>query len=147
MAFSDVCKVEFGAYVEKKVSKGQRKKDIIKQFAKDVNISEDTIKNWMYPKKQANYEKKRTKSKKRVDSDPRLNPDTLRFTEDLAGFIAWNEAMKICLKFSSNILKNKVTWKTDEEEKVVKNCFRLVDAFFKAHIKNPKDRRQLSNHK
>jgi hypothetical protein len=135
MAISGVCKVEFATYVKSKVSEGLPKKDIIETFAKDADISEDTVKHWMYPESQKKAEKKYQKGRKNAETSTRQNPDTERFSADLAGFTDWNKSMSLCLKFASDIIKNKTTWKTDKEKAVVVKCFRLVDKFYDVHIK------------
>lgn len=89
MAISGVCKVEFANYVETKVSEGLEKKEIIEAFAKDADISEDTVKHWMYPEAQKKAEKKyqekskdSKKSSKSAETSTRQDSDEEQVTPE-----------------------------------------------------------------
>lgn len=141
MAWTDSCKLDFTKQVEHRKSQGISVKDALEVLSEESGISKGTLKNWLYPESQVQAKKKRNKQRKSSKITTRQTSDVERFSSDLAGFIAWNKATGECLKFASDILRKKVVWNTEEEEEVVvKKCFRLIDKFFKLHkMKNERD--------
>jgi hypothetical protein len=144
MAFSDVCKVEFGDYVGHELSKGRTKKEVIEKFAEDAEISESTVKGWMYPDGKKTYEKKRSKGKKKTGkvSETIHGPkfDTEPGANNYDYFLFWKKGMEEQLDFASDILSKKVVLNSYDERLVIKGFFDKFDAFLRVYLKRRKDK-------
>ena len=148
MAISGICKVEFANYVETKVSEGLEKKEIIKRFSEDADISEDTVKNWMYPKKQENYEEKRSKKgTKRTSggSETTLGskPDLGLVSDSSDNFkviLSWKKEMEKQLDTASDILNKTIVLEDYDSRFAVKECFGIIDEFIRLYVKKRKNK-------
>lgn len=148
MTISGVCKVEFANYVEAKVSEGLKKKDIIETFAKDADISEDTVKNWMYPEGKKAYEEKR--SKKGTKMTKKVSETTLDSKPDL-GLVSdssdnftivssWKKEMEKQLDTASDILNKTIVLGDYDSRFVVRECFGKIDEFLRLYVKKRKNK-------
>ena len=63
--------------------------------------------------------------------------------ENVNVFVRWNAAMNKCLDFGSKILNGEVSWESEKEKRVIRDCLGSVDEFSKLCAKKVKRKRLI----
>lgn len=141
------CKIEAADNVKNKVELEGSIRKALSAVSSESGIPVGTLKRWVYPEIQEKYEEKR-RGKKKVKKDKVLsetdhtsNPEPEQVSGISGKFDRWNSAMNRCLDFGSGILNGKISWKTEEEKRIVQVCFESIDEFMKLYAEKARTKK------